>query len=101
MKHIKLFEEFLNKSLEESIGSIDFKGLWSDLESWAKKNKYPTLKKQILHLASIANNYGINLDDSSWEDIFKQFNSYIKRQTFADWDLEKSWLEGKIKEYIK
>jgi hypothetical protein len=88
------------KSLDENVEGIDFKGWWSDLESWAKTNKYPTLKKQLLYLASIANNYGINLDAPSWEDIFKQFNAYLKRQTVGDWDLEKSWIEGKVKQKL-
>jgi hypothetical protein len=88
------------KPLDENVEGIDFKGWWSDLESWAKTNKYPTLKKQLLYLASIANNYGINLDAPSWEGIFKQFNAYLKRQTVGDWDLEKSWIEDKVKQKL-
>lgn len=90
----------INTGLDESTEGINFEGLWGDLESWAKTNKYPTLKKQLLYLASIAKNYGINLDASSWEDIFKQFNAYLKRQTVGDWDLEKSWIEDKIKQKL-
>jgi hypothetical protein len=90
----------IDTGLDEGEEGMDFKGWWSDLESWAKTNKYPTLKKQLLYLASIAKNYGIDLDVKSWEDVFKQFNAYLKRQTFGDWDTEKSWIENKIKQKL-
>lgn len=89
-----------NKNEALDPAGINFEGWWSDLELWAKKNKYPTLKKQLLYLTSIAKNYGINLDAKSWEDIFKQFNAYLKRQTIGDWDLEKLWIESRVKQKL-
>jgi hypothetical protein len=82
----------------------DFKyiDMWSDLDYWASKNKYPSWKKQKQYLIEIAPKYNITLSVDDWNKIFKIYEELHKKFYFLGWDIDCiPWIEAKIEVFSK
>lgn len=75
------------------VAEKDFTNFWNEHEKWLKANKYPSFKKQVANLVSLAPKYDI--DPTTVKKVAKTFDSWSKRTygNVPDWT---GWLKGKL-----
>lgn len=92
---IESYDEFLNE------GKLVYQEMWDELDTWAKKSKYPAWRTQKDHLKTIAPSHDINIDDKEWKKMIARYDELWRKSYFNSWESGQAWLDNKIKELNK
>jgi hypothetical protein len=88
-----------NESVNEA--NLEYQEMWDDLDTWAKKSKYPAWRIQKDYLKTIAPSYDINIDDKEWKKMIIRYDELWRKDYFKSWESGQVWLDKKIKELNK